>query len=172
MASRSEQLVVGFPKQQIGAEGLPSALRWPARRAWTTFQISGAATGGGLRSWRPRGISVQELVSQEARPQPRPLPGQGSRRAAPRGPLSSWRGERASSVPRDSATRQGMASRSPSNRRLLLVGPHRGVPKRGKFSGWARPALRCAAPQQKRDPLDGLAVGTTGCGFSETTNRG
>ena len=54
MASRSEQLVVGFPKQQIGAEGLPSALRWPARRAWATLQISGAATGGGLYSCRPR----------------------------------------------------------------------------------------------------------------------
>src|SRR3990172_1807244 len=87
MASRSEQLVVGFPKQQIGAEGLPSALRWPARRAWTTFQISGAATGGGLRSWRPRGISVQELVSQEARPQPRPLPGCGLQERGPAGSI-------------------------------------------------------------------------------------
>src|SRR3990172_8161691 len=87
MASRSEQLVWVFPKQQIGAEGLPSALRWRARRAWATFPISGAATGGGLHSCRPRADLVKQLVSPKARLQPRPLPGWGIQEGGPAGSI-------------------------------------------------------------------------------------
>src|SRR3972149_9892221 len=87
MASRSEKLVWVFPKQQIGGGGRPSALRWRARRAWATFPISGAATGGGLHSCRPRADLVKQLVSPKARLQPRPLPGWGIQEGGPAGAI-------------------------------------------------------------------------------------